>query len=200
MVSASLIPHTLSTQTENNYTDNRIIESDTIAVVNHFVCFTCLSLEEQQPQDLLADVHTFAELNQGPEGSLGQLFTICSTVSAQYPTTQMLFNLLDSNGDQYLGALFTNNMEQKESQPFLVVGHQTPEVKLTRGKLPLVFPHQWVRSCLAVSTESGLLRWVVDGVLVEDRLVDSIKQAAEIRPQVILGAFRSGGRLSLIHI
>ena len=52
---------------------------------------------------------------------------------------------------------------------------------------PLVFPYQWVRSCLAVSTESDLVRWVVDGHLVEDIMVDSIRNASANRPTDITG-------------
>ena len=58
--------------------------------------------------------------------------------------------------------------------------------------LPLVFPHQWVRSCLAVSTESGLLRWVVDGQLVEDRLADTLIQKEQKRPTDLTGKLLLG--------
>ena len=54
--------------------------------------------------------------------------------------------------------------------------------KFANKTIPQVFPNQWVRSCLALSTQSGLLQWVVDGQLVEDTMLDSLKEAAANRP------------------
>ena len=45
---------------------------------------------------------------------------------------------------------------------------------------------QWVRSCMAINTESGLLQWVVDGALVENNIVDQIKDTMN-RPTNLVG-------------
>ena len=62
--------------------------------------------------------------------------------------------------------------------------------------LPLVFPHQWAHSCLAVSAQSGLVHWVVDGHLIEDTVVDTLKEAVDSLPtnltgKLLLGAYKS---------
>ena len=49
--------------------------------------------------------------------------------------------------------------------------------------IPLVFPHQWVRSCLAVS-----VKWVVDGQLVEEVVVDTLKEAVD-DPPILLAKY-----------
>ena len=41
-----------------------------------------------------------------------------------------------------------------------------------------VFPEQWLRCCLAVQTDSGLLQWVVDGHVIEDGIFEGIKDSA----------------------
>ena len=41
-----------------------------------------------------------------------------------------------------------------------------------------VFPEQWLRSCLAVQTDSGRLQWVVDGQVIEDGIFEGIKDIA----------------------
>ena len=46
----------------------------------------------------------------------------------------------------------------------------------------MVFPHQWTRSCLALSTESGLVRWAVDGRLVADKVIEDLRQTVGNRP------------------
>ena len=58
--------------------------------------------------------------------------------------------------------------------------------------LPPVFARQWVRGCTAVNTKSGLLQWVVDGVLVENNIFAQIKDSSkiptDISGKIVLGA------------
>ena len=54
--------------------------------------------------------------------------------------------------------------------------HQlTTSAKYADVKLPPVFAHQWVRSCVAINSETGLLQWVVDGTLVENAIFAHVK-------------------------
>ena len=48
--------------------------------------------------------------------------------------------------------------------------------KVPNVKLPPVFAHQWVRTCIAVNSESNLLHWVVDGTLVDNSTAPRVKK------------------------
>ena len=78
---------------------------------------------------------------------------------------QMFFNLLGKDGTVWLKSLFS---VAETTTSFL-------HVHWAEVKLPLVFPNQWVRSCMAIDAEKGFLQWVVDGVLVENATVDQLK-------------------------
>ena len=104
-----------------------------------------------------------------------------------------ILTLLDRHGDTFITTR-TNKLNggSQTLQFYYYIGEQGA---MSSGRVPLVFPHQWLRSCLAVSTQSGLLRWVVDGVLVEERLATELKENAEKRPtnltgRVLLGTYK----------
>ena len=114
----------------------------------------------------MEEVHTYAELKRDPRADLPSSFTICSNVMTTYGSEQTFFTLLGKDGNKWL-------------TPFLMVADRTSfsYVKWAGVKLPPVFAHQWVRSCIAVNTESGLLQWVVDGALVENATVAQVKDS-----------------------
>ena len=64
--------------------------------------------------------------------------------------------------------------------------------------IPIVFPFEWTHSCLAVSTEQGLLRWVVDGFIIEDTTYETLKDAS--LPKSLVGVdFGASGWSSISH-
>ena len=135
-------------------------------------------------------VEAYARLVRDPTASLDSSFTLCSTISSPTPEYQVFFTLLDTGGGHFLSAAFNNNEEKQGALPVLAIGHKpTYHYSNVSGWL---FPTQWVRSCLAVSTDSGLVRWVVDGQLVEDRLVDTLQEASGQRPTDLTGAILLG--------
>ena len=61
--------------------------------------------------------------------------------------------------------------------------------------IPKVFPHQWVKSCLAFSVPLGSVKWVIDGILVHDITSDSLRQArdkasTDLTEKIMIGAVR----------
>ena len=60
-----------------------------------------------------------------------------------------------------------------------------------------MFAHQWVRSCLAVNSETGLLQWVVDGILVENATVPQVKDTqnkpTDLSGKIVLGVTQKSG-------
>ena len=136
----------------------------------------------------LGEVHTYAQLKKDPRADLPSSFTICSSVMTTYETYgQMLFNLLGDDGNSWL-------------EVFLQVGDNETSFyhgKRTKVKLPPVFVHQWVRSCMAVNSESGLLQWVVDGTLVENATVAHVKDTknkpTDLTGKIVLGGWQRSG-------
>ena len=134
-------------------------------VVNHEFCSSCLSEEENEWKETLEEVHTYAQLKKDHRADLPSSFTVCSGAMTTYGRKQMLFNLSGKKGNKWLG-------------PFMQVGEDKTSFyhgEWAKVKLPPVFAHQWVRSCMAVNSESGLLQWVVDGTVVEDTTVAHVE-------------------------
>ena len=92
------------------------------------------------------DLHTFAELTNDPKASFPPLFTICNYLNAFLAAGMKSLGLLS-------GLFYFK----------------------PKGNINRVFPEQWISSCLAVNTESGLLQWVLDTRLMAN--VTMVSQA-----------------------
>ena len=154
-------------------------------VVNHEYCFSCIITEEHQVETL-DEIRSYAELKSDPRADLPSSFTICSSVMTTYGSGQIFFTLLGKDGNKWLGSLLKVN-----NKTTFYHGSWVQE------KLPPVFAHQWVRSCMTVNSESGLLQWVVDGVLVENATFAHVKNAknkpTDLTGKIVLGAWQSSG-------
>ena len=144
-----------------------IAKAANVNVVNHEFCSSCLSEEDKEGKENLKDVHTYAELKSDPRADLPSSFTICSSVMTTYNANgnqPHMFNMLGNDGNSWLA-------------PIMSVDDKTSfyHWKMADVKLPPVFAHQWVRSCVAVNSESGLLQWVVDGTLVQNAIIDQVR-------------------------
>ena len=110
-------------------------------------------------KESLVDVQSYAVLKNHPGTAMPLSFTICSDIMTVYSTKDnrlMFFNLLGSDGDHLLKAIMLSELLMTDLDE-------------ASGQKPMVFPNQWVRSCMAVDTVSGMIQWVVDGNLVENR-------------------------------
>ena len=121
----------------------------TTYVVNHEFCSSCISEEEENGwKETLEEVHTYAWLKRDPRADLPPSFTICSSVMTTYGSEQTFFTLLGKDGNKWLSSFLK------------VAGDRTSffHWKWADSELPPIFTHQWVRSCVAVNSESGLLQ------------------------------------------
>ena len=131
-------------------------------------------------KESLVDVQSYAVLKNHPGTVMPLSFTICSDIMTVYstkPNRLMFFNLFGNDGDHLLRAIMMSELLLTD------VG--------ASGQIPTVFPNQWVRSCMAVDTVSGMIQWVVDGNLVENRTVDVLKDSKlpkDLNGKIILGA------------
>ena len=163
----------------------RIEKAPTTEVINIKFCYSCLSEEDLQFKDSLEEVHTYAELKKDPRASLPSTFSICFTAKRTYGTSQVFFVLLGKDRSTWLPlGLFIDENQVSRFHHWDPVGAEQPPV----------FPHQWVRSCLAINTESGLLRWVVDGTLVENSTVPQIKdktnKPTDLTENIVVGVYQ----------
>ena len=156
-------------------------------VVNHEFCSSCLSEEENENKEALEDLHTYAELKNDPRADLPSSFTICSSAMTTYGSQHTLFTLLGNDGNKWLAAKLS--VDGKTTFFYW---------KWADVELPPVFAHQWVRSCIAIDTERGLLQWVVDGALVENAtdvpfVKDTRNKPTDLSGKIILGAWQRSG-------
>ena len=133
------------------------------------------------------DLDTFAELQYDPKASFPPSFTICSTLmrSAFRSYASIFFTLLGKGNRNYLSAFLGGGMDSLTLTSGLFT--YKPE-----GKIDLVFPEQWISSCLAVNTESGLLQWVVDSELIANVTIKALRQNAPEHPADLSGRLLLG--------
>ena len=75
-------------------------------------------------------------------------------------------------------------------ESLLKVYYRQGSSEMVRGKIPPVFPNEWIRSCLSVDTNSGLITWVAEGTHVLTTKSEEVKQehSRNLSKRVILGA------------
>ena len=160
----------------------------TMYVVSH-LSHNCNPSDKSNRSNLPEKVgQTYAELANQPKTSFPSSFTICSMAMVPQCLRKgniAFFTLIDAEGENFISALLhsglTFRFNVNKTQYFA-----------SGAKSPIVFPEQWLRSCLSVETDTGRLKWVVDGQVVEDRIVQEIKEKGnngmnEVKGKVQLG-------------
>ena len=160
-------------------------------VVSLTFCDSSLSEDEKMSSARLEDVHTYAELKDDPRASLPVSFTICSSIMTTncpnyvWPT---FFTVLDNNRAQFFAPISAHRSVVSLLKIFYLQGSS----EQVNGKIPPLFPSQWTRSCMAINTTSGLIRWVVEGTLLMSNISDEVKnskgQPEDLKGKLVLGA------------
>ena len=157
-------------------------------VVNHEFCLSCRTGSEKRRKEALEDVHTYAELKTDPVASLPSAFTICSTAVTTYGPYLLFFTLIGNDGNQLFGARVRQLSNSGLGKRFFYNNNWASVERMP------VFPNQWVRSCIALNTASGLVQWVVDGILMENNTLADIKDSknlpTDLTGKIILGAWQ----------
>ena len=156
----------------------------TTSVISHEFPLTEENLSTKPKKE---DLHTFAELKNDPEAFFPPLFTICSTIMTTTASHSFFFSLLGNGNNNYLNAFLDRGMESLG----VISGLYSFKAK---GKINRVFPEQWVSTCLAVNTKSGLLQWVVDTKLIANVTIEAIIQNAPQHPADLSGKLLLGAR------
>ena len=182
---------------------------NTTILLNHLIQHT--SSVNLVQRETLNDIPSYILLKEDRLSLLPRTFTICSTASSSIGEI-VLFTLLNDDGNQVLNGFFSNEAVRtkgkKESETgFFISGAWIS----TPSALGLVFPQEWVRSCLALSTESGLAQGVVEGQLVLNQTFEILTQDGvlprNLRNRLLLGAlqwegdwYASSGKVSNLNV
>ena len=183
-----LTPQTLMTNVNEDQAQDRIIHENQMrsktSVVSHEFPLTDDKLWYKETKE---DLDTFAELQSDPKASFPPSFTICSTLmtSASRGYRSFFFSLLGKGNRSYLSAFLGGGSES------LGLNSGLFNFK-AKGKISRVFPEQWLSTCLAVNTESGLLQWVVDTQLVANVTIEAIRQNSPEHPADLSGKLLLG--------
>ena len=163
--------HQLNRKTRSTPED----ESQTTKVIQHLH-----KKERQVSKTSFKDLGTYAQLSEDPKGSFPSTFTICSAVMREEGTDQVFFSLLGRDGTFFAQAIIqSTHPEHKKSTFYYFIKDHAFSPNMS---IPIVFPFEWTHSCMALSTESGLVRWVVDGFVIEDTSQDILKEGLEDNP------------------
>ena len=142
-----------------------------LSVLSTSFCYYCLPAEARGHQTSPQLAPAYIELAGPASPHLPIDFTACSTTTSlpDDDGTLLLLSILDQTGENQLLSLsmYSRGFEDRQST-FYVAFNDFSHLSLK--SLPMFFPHQWVRSCLAINGHTGLLQWVVDGHLLVDHL------------------------------
>ena len=136
----------------------------------------------------LRDIRNYAELKHDPGASLPSSFTICVSVLVTTENLDpFLFSLTRNDGRQWFSAAVRQLGNFVGKKFFYEGANQYAHL----DTVP-IFPNEWVRSCLALNTVSGLVQWVARGELVDNSTFAVIAESKDIPKdltgKLILGA------------
>ena len=156
-----------------------------VDVIHHEFCESCNS----ENLKTLKDVYTYSHLKYDPRASLPSSFTICVSVLVTIDNLRpSLFTLLGNDGQPWFSVQIRPDLKGNFAgrQFFYPVQNQFAKVETMRA-----FPNQWVRSCLALNTESGLVQWVAQGELMDNNTLTGITNnvPTNLSDKVVLGSY-----------
>ena len=170
----------------------RETEKGLTKIVNHAYCDSSLSDEDKMTKKTLKEIHTYAELKSDPQRNLPDSFTICSsmmTPSCPSYFWPSFFTILNDDKAPFIAP----TIRHKEITSLLMIFYLQEESKSVVGKIPPLFPNQWIKSCLAINTTSGLITWVVEGILILNTTSDLTSRPKDLSRKLVLGVRSFGG-------
>ena len=156
-----------------------------LPVINHKFCQSC-------PREVpsLKNDDTYSVLKNDRRASLPSSFTICISVLVTTDNVWgiSLFTLLGNDGQAWFSPQFmtaTGFVDGRGHQLQYGVANQIVE-----NATAWMFPQQWVRSCLALNTVSGLVQCVSRGELLDNRTLPGITTnvPTDLSDNLILGS------------
>ena len=142
------------------------------------------------PEDVIVD---YIKLANDQKEYLPDSYTICSSIFVKFATSDIaILQMLTQDGTPwYRLALFSSRDLDKMSET-LVLWTVNPmsglfEVQyLSSPHIPIV-PNSWYHICMGLDTVSGLLRIVVNGVVMVNEETDNFRNVGHLKPKSLDG-------------
>ena len=139
-------------------------------------------------------IEDYLTLANDPKEHLQEIFTICSSVFVDFPLSQSsVFQILKDDGSPwFLLELAATNRDYKTLSEVMLIRFEDPVTGVTDYQMfvdtiiPIV-PHSWYHICLGLDTGSGLLRIVVNSLLVVNEEKDYFKNTKSSVPKSLRG-------------
>ena len=141
------------------------------------------------------ELKNYALLQNDLKGSLSKDFTICSSIFSTKDFIHFFPILLGKDEDVFVRTYIRNTdtgLVTASTVGLNIKFGQSVESHKDGNRLPKVFPDQWVKSCLALSLESGSIKLVVDGILIHNITSATLKKAANDSPTNMTGKLIMG--------
>ena len=142
-------------------------------------------------------IKDYVSLVNDPKSKLPNMFTICSSVFLDFITSETHFiEILKEDGSHWFdvsvstltGRHQVNNTISEEVRVWYHnMQSEKEESDWLRGTIIPIVPHSWYHICMGLDTVSGLLRIVLNGILVVDVERDYFKNTVAWKPSSLNG-------------
>ena len=140
------------------------------------------------------DINDYITLANDPKGSLPASFTVCSSLFIKYVITNTnVIEMFKQDGSHWfllqLSTVYRNYHTQSETMTIWFANPVTGKDgrdDFTETLIPIV-PHSWYHVCMGLDTVSGLLRIVVNGVVVVNEEKDYFRNTKQWKPDSLEG-------------
>ena len=138
-------------------------------------------------------ISDYITLDNDPNSNLPDSYTVCSSVYVQYCTSNKgIVAMLKRDGSPWYSVeIFTNDRQYEHKSEKFVIWYENP----TTGKsssdqisstVPIV-PPSWYHICMGLDTVSGMLRIVVNGVMVVNEEKEYFRNSTHWKPTSLKG-------------
>ena len=142
------------------------------------------------PEDVIEDYLTLAD---DPNGNLPESYTVCSSVFVKYATSDIaVIQMLKQDGTPWYSLVISGSKNYDKMSENLELSFDNPITGkfeldfITSSHIPIV-PHSWYHVCMGMDTVSGLLRIVVNGVVVVNEEKDYFRNTKQWKPKSLEG-------------
>ena len=137
------------------------------------------------PEDVIEDYLTLAD---DPNGNLPESYTVCSSVFVKYATSDIaVIQMLKQDGTPWYSLVISGSKNYDKMSENLELSFDNPTTGkfeldfITSSHIPIV-PHSWYHVCMGLDTVSGLLRIVVNGVVVVNEEKEYFRNTKTMKP------------------
>ena len=141
-------------------------------------------------EDVVVDYLTLAE---DPKGNLPESYTTCSSVFVEFVTTTIaIIQMLKQDGTPWYSLAIYDSREYDTMSETLQLWYENPttgevQVEFLSGSHIPIVPHSLYHICMRLDTVSGLLRIVVNGVVMVNEEKDYFRNTLKWKSKSLDG-------------